>query len=394
MNEMLATNQPHTTSIVHYNSAGFQMEPPPIDYDYYSQATTTGGSSTGYCDPNQYYCDDYLTYQSTEPQQQQQQQYLGSDFHPLEQPLNDQFLIKTEPDPDSKEKMSTINDLVRLIDLSSGEDKYQLQGKVKQLLLDHIQAKSPTGSSLITPPLSPDSEFLGYSPVATSTTPMVISKLPTTDPYKLDTPVVADNSILHETIPIVEEKKFDYQLETSVYSIQPKSQKIRGRKAKQTKERFVEKCSDSKLIEVGGEMPRKQSQKRSAHLSAEFRYRTKLNDKINKLRSLVSKQKNNLSKSAVLTRSIETIVRLQKLAIHLNEVNQQLQAKLKATTTTTASPPATPSVDKSWTYSFATKMEMKAPNIDQPNSNRSPPPPANTSPFCPTDTLSPYPTFC
>ena len=68
-----------------------------------------------------------------------------------------------------------------------------------------------------------------------------------------------------------------------------------------------------------------QSQKRTAHLSAEFRYRTKLNDKISKLRSLVG-QKVHLSKSAVLTRSIERIVKLQKLTIRLHESNLRLQS--------------------------------------------------------------------
>ncbi|UXI23319.1 mediator of RNA polymerase II transcription subunit 1 [Sarcoptes scabiei] len=72
----------------------------------------------------------------------------------------------------------------------------------------------------------------------------------------------------------------------------------------------------------------KQSQKRSAHLSAEFRYRTKLNEKINRLRGLVSKHKHNLSKSAVLTRSIEMIVKLQKLTMHLHESNLRLQQRL------------------------------------------------------------------
>ena len=75
------------------------------------------------------------------------------------------------------------------------------------------------------------------------------------------------------------------------------------------------------------QQPIKNSQKRTAHLSAEFRYRTKLNDKICRLRSLVG-QKVHLSKSAVLTKSIERIVKLQKLAVRLHESNNRLMTLL------------------------------------------------------------------
>lgn len=84
---------------------------------------------------------------------------------------------------------------------------------------------------------------------------------------------------------------------------------------------------------LGHGHPPKQSQKRTAHLSAEFRYRTKLNDKISKLRSLVG-QKVHLSKSAVLTRSIERIVKLQKLTIRLHESNLRLQSLVAKYTNT------------------------------------------------------------
>ena len=90
----------------------------------------------------------------------------------------------------------------------------------------------------------------------------------------------------------------------------------------------------------------KQTQKRTAHLSAEFRYRTKLNEKINKLKSLVSKQKHNLSKSAVLTRSIDMIIHLKRLVVQYHQANLQLQQQLHSpnlhspTTTTTLSSPS------------------------------------------------------
>ena len=70
-----------------------------------------------------------------------------------------------------------------------------------------------------------------------------------------------------------------------------------------------------------------QMQKRSAHLSAEFRYRTKLNDKITKLRNIVG-PKSQLSKSGVLSRSIDLITKLQKSNTKLKEENKKIRILL------------------------------------------------------------------
>lgn len=69
------------------------------------------------------------------------------------------------------------------------------------------------------------------------------------------------------------------------------------------------------------------AQKRSAHLSAEFRYRTKLNDKISRLRNIVG-PKSQLSKSGVLSRSIDLINKLQKSNIKLKEENKRIRILL------------------------------------------------------------------
>ncbi|KAI2799100.1 Sterol regulatory element-binding protein 1 [Blomia tropicalis] len=102
-------------------------------------------------------------------------------------------------------------------------------------------------------------------------------------------------------------------------------------KGKSTKSKLAKSKLSKNKCKLGGDLKSlslgsnpKQSQKRSAHLSAEFRYRTKLNDKIGKLRTLVG-QKVHLSKSAVLTRSIERIIKLQKLTMRLHESNVKLQ---------------------------------------------------------------------
>ena len=70
-----------------------------------------------------------------------------------------------------------------------------------------------------------------------------------------------------------------------------------------------------------------QMQKRSAHLSAEFRYRTKLNDKITKLRNIVG-PKSQLSKSGVLSRSIDLITKLQKSNNRLKDENKKIRMLL------------------------------------------------------------------
>ena len=69
------------------------------------------------------------------------------------------------------------------------------------------------------------------------------------------------------------------------------------------------------------------AQKRSAHLSAEFRYRTKLNDKITRLRNIVG-PKSQLSKSGVLSRSIDLISKLQKSNTKLKEENRKFRILL------------------------------------------------------------------
>lgn len=139
-------------------------------------------------------------------------------------------------------------------------------------------------------------------------------------PYKMDPPdaaiVVSETSPSSDTVPF-DDSKLNSEFKT-IAAAKPKTKSKSKTRSK--------KSSESKTLPVVGGNP-KQSQKRSAHLSAEFRYRTKLNDKISKLRSLVG-QKVHLSKSAVLTRSIERIIKLQKLTIRLHDSNLKLQSLL------------------------------------------------------------------
>lgn len=103
---------------------------------------------------------------------------------------------------------------------------------------------------------------------------------------------------------------------------------------------FGDKLSRSASVGSSNEYYGKSSQKRTAHLSAEFRYRTKLNDKINKLRMLVG-HKSHLSKSAVLSRSIETILKMQKILVSTkgeNEKLRQLVHSLRASHDTPTTP--------------------------------------------------------
>lgn len=147
------------------------------------------------------------------------------------------------------------------------------------------------------------------------------------DQYKMDPSAAASfpstvSILVSETSPIPDAVPFDdSKLNSEFKTIAAAKPKTKSKSKTRSK-----KSSESKILPVVGGNP-KQSQKRSAHLSAEFRYRTKLNDKISKLRSLVG-QKVHLSKSAVLTRSIERIIKLQKLTIRLHDSNLKLQSLL------------------------------------------------------------------
>lgn len=290
------------------------------------------------------------------------------------------LLIKSEPNAvENKQKTMSINELVKMIDMTSGDDKYHLQEKVKHLLMDHMQTNNANNLNLITPPLSPSSEsfsiYVNQRSMAkqktksTAVVPpssfkleqgnlLVTAKYPPGSTAQQE--ALLENNVVDDeekksfnTLPLtvvtasgeLETPSSDYAMSTnytmtSLNQIEPvatlanqsetshttalnkpkgKVRKTKQAKVKPEKIKSINKSADGQHY--------RQSQKRTAHLSAEFRYRTKLNDKINKLRSLVSKQKNNLSKSAVLTRSIEMIVKLQKSTLYLLELNNRLQSK-------------------------------------------------------------------
>lgn len=149
--------------------------------------------------------------------------------------------------------------------------------------------------------------------------------------------LVAESTSIPETVLPMDQAVSNQSNCADMKSIMSKGPKKGKGKGKGKKNSSVNGCDSRQSENVLGHPP-KQSQKRTAHLSAEFRYRTKLNDKISKLRSLVG-QKVHLSKSAVLTRSIERIVKLQKLTIRLHESNLRLQS-LVAKYTNNNSPPS------------------------------------------------------
>lgn len=289
-----------------------------------------------------------------------------------------------------RQQESELSDLVKLMS-DPLVSKLELQSaKMKPSLETNMQLSLP---SLITPPLSPNNEAFLYSnkPPLFLNKPVTSSQSYLLSKVNLESrPVAPSNS--NAMVKMDSEMKYSPSVKLSALSTSTVDQSVgfeSGSVASLLKESFPScgtVCQQTKSISIksmgkgqsGSGKARgnksksknasnkalknvtsligtepgvpKQSQKRSAHLSAEFRYRTKLNDKINRLRGLVSKQKHNLSKSAVLTRSIEMILRLQKVALQLHAANLQLQnqlqgkgqVQLKEMKTLTKSLPITP----------------------------------------------------
>ena len=250
-----------------------------------------------------------------------------------------------------------IDQLLKIIENQEIQnEKMIMQYKLKQVLLDYLKAKqaSATGTSTpqpttttitssqlpfhnqanqlinsidlsslnnsillpITPPVSPISSFenvptiftteqLNISSLVNCNNDVNISCSPSSN---LDTTDDESNEV--DEKPMIESQQVIKERKTSTAQ-QP------------TSSTFIESASSSS----SSSSQIKQQSKRTAHLSAEFRYRTKLNDKITKLRNLVG-PKSQLSKSGVLSKSIDLIVRLQKSNLRFKQENAQMKLML------------------------------------------------------------------
>lgn len=249
-----------------------------------------------------------------------------------------------------------IDQLLKIIENQEIQnEKMIMQYKLKQVLLDYLKAKqasatgtptpqpntttitssqlpfhnqanqlinsidlSPFNNSIllpITPPVSPISSFENVPTIFTTEQLNISSLVNCNNDVSISCSPSSNLDLTDDESNFVDEKPMI------------ESQQV----IKQRKTSTAQQPTSSTPLEPASPSSSNSSQvkqsKRTAHLSAEFRYRTKLNDKITKLRNLVG-PKSQLSKSGVLSKSIDLIVRLQKSNLRFKQENAQMKLML------------------------------------------------------------------
>jgi hypothetical protein len=217
----------------------------------------------------------------------------------------------------SSKSDSSVDHLLKIIETQEKQnEKMMIQFRLKQVLLDYLKAKQSSTPSLCSQPnhlniSSVDSQTIyPISPVSPEgrTQFFVGDTIPPSSVSLL--PINSEVISIHDRNEETSEMKLSSDSEHDNYD---------DNEAVVPSNRFNSNKKHNNSS--------KQSQKRSAHLSAEFRYRTKLNDKISKLRNIVG-PKSQLSKSGVLSRSIDLINKLQKTNSKLKEENNKMRLLL------------------------------------------------------------------
>jgi len=211
---------------------------------------------------------------------------------------------------------SSVDHLLKIIENQEKQnEKMMIQFRLKQVLLDYLKAKQSSAPSLCSPPnhlnLTSIESQMNYPTSALSPpiSPDIMPQLITGDAIQRTN--VSLMPINSEVVSIYDQNEEALEMRSSSDS------ETIDDNVEVVPLKNIKKCNSST----------KQSQKRSAHLSAEFRYRTKLNDKITKLRNIVG-PKSQLSKSGVLGRSIDLINKLQKANNKLKEENCKMRLLL------------------------------------------------------------------
>jgi hypothetical protein len=214
----------------------------------------------------------------------------------------------------SSKTNSSVDHLLKIIENQEKQnEKMMIQFRLKQVLLDYLKAKQSSTPSLCSQP-----NHLNISPVDSQTI------------YPIS-PEVGTQFFVGDTIPPTNVSLLP--INSEVISIHDRNEETSEMKLSSDSEH--DNYDDNEAVVPSNRFnsnkkynnTSKQSQKRSAHLSAEFRYRTKLNDKISKLRNIVG-PKSQLSKSGVLSRSIDLINKLQKANSKLKEENNKIRLLL------------------------------------------------------------------